>query len=74
MKVMCWNVRGFGSGGKIGAMKDLVLKNQILLFGLVETKSSNLNERLVRSMWEIMIVVGHLLMPKTVVGNPMYLG
>ena len=62
MKVMCWNVRGFGSGGKIGAMKDLVLKNQILLFGLVETKSSNLNERLVRSMWEIMIVVGHLLM------------
>ena len=48
MKVLCWNVRRIGGGGKLSVIKDLILRNKILFIALVETKSGNLSENWVR--------------------------
>ena len=51
MNFMCWNVRGVGSGNKVGTIKEWVRKEKIRLLGLVETKKKDCNYQLIRNIW-----------------------
>ena len=51
MKIICWNSRGIGGGGKIGVVREMMHVKNVCLLGLVETKMYNLNEVFIRKMW-----------------------
>ena len=51
MNLLSWNVRGVGSAKKSGVVRKIVRENRVLFLGLVETKSSILNEHSIRNFW-----------------------
>ena len=51
MNFLCWNVRGVGSGNKVGSVKKFVREQKVRFLGLVETKKKDCTDQFIRSMW-----------------------
>lgn len=51
MKIISWNARGIGGGGKVGVIRDMVRKHEVVFLGVVETKAASVSEVIIRKMW-----------------------
>lgn len=46
-----WNVRGLGSGPKFSYIKKFIDRNDLCLYGLVETKHKEIDRKTIRRLW-----------------------
>ena len=51
MKILCWNIRGIGGGGKVRQMSKMIREERLGFVGVIETKKESIDHSMVKRIW-----------------------